>query len=185
MPTLRVIIRDLPPTTCHPYDSSNATFYVIVCTCDWSWYDSFQCSEVGPGGGGIYGELEVPEGAYLVFAYGWPPYVETNTDWVQVGCDETACVNLVPLYWEQTAWRLQAATVAALGRDESAPQVAAQAVQREGQRLALDKVREAVFDLQRFLPRYEVADKAVAALQEARAPSGLVQVIAGAQRQQR
>jgi hypothetical protein len=129
---------------------------------------------VGPGGGGIYGELEVPEGEYLVFAYGYPWWVETDIDWVQVGCGETACVNLVPMHFPQVAARLQGAVMGALA--QGGP-MAAELVLHGEKKAALQRAQQAIAELQHMLPEYRVPGMALPALQEADAPADLVKIV--------
>jgi uncharacterized protein YndB with AHSA1/START domain len=175
MGKLSVVIRDMLETSCQPYDESPATFYAIVLTCDWYYFDSFRCDRVGPGGGGIYGELEVPEGEYLVYAYGWPWWVETDLDWVQVGCEETACVNLVPIYFSQAAARLQGAITAALA--QSGGSMAVELALHGEKKATLQRAQQAIAELQHMLPEYGVPGMALPALQEADAPADLVKIV--------
>jgi hypothetical protein len=50
----------------------------------------------GEKGGRIHGQVKVPPGCYLVRAIASCKNVVTDWAWVEVGCGQTACVDLVP-----------------------------------------------------------------------------------------
>ncbi|MCL6451011.1 MAG: hypothetical protein K6T75_06965 [Acetobacteraceae bacterium] len=177
MSKLQVVVRDLPWASCEPYSDSPATFYVYVLSCNWEWMDSFRCDRLGRGGGGIYGEIEVPEGTYLVSAFGWPPWVETNVDWVQVRCGETVGVNLVPIYWSQIVYRLQAAITAALLQENPLPGPQAAGLGRKDKRAVLERAQQTLTELQALLPTDPIARMVLPALQEADAPPDMIRVV--------
>lgn len=89
---------------CSPYASSAHSFGVEIYHCDghalfWngvSFGTGVPLTVAGAGGGMIHGEFPVPSGCYLVRAAA--PCHNVVTDWayVNVGCRETVCVDLVP-----------------------------------------------------------------------------------------
>lgn len=100
---LSVTVRDTVHP-CAPYQSTSHSFFVQIFHCDgkplfWKGIDfrSFvPLQEAGHGGGGIHGQFKVPPGCYLVRAVATCKNVVTDWAWVNVGCDTTACVDLVP-----------------------------------------------------------------------------------------
>lgn len=99
---LSIIIRDTEHL-CAPYQKKYS-FFVSIYTCDlkplhWKGitYDKFPLNVKGQGGGLIHAQVKVPPGCYLVRAISYEPCDNVVSDWawVELGCDETVCVNLV------------------------------------------------------------------------------------------
>jgi hypothetical protein len=101
--TLSVTVRDTGHP-CAPYQSTAHTFFLQIFHCDgkplfWrgvNFGKPVPLELPGHGGGRIHGQFKVPSGCYLVRAIASCKNVITDWAWVNVGCDETVCVDLVP-----------------------------------------------------------------------------------------
>lgn len=99
---LSITIRD-SAHPCAPYQSTGHTFFGQIFHCDgkplfWKGVNflRFPLDVPGQKGGRIHAQVKVPPGCYLVRAFATCKNVVTDWAWVQVCCDETVCVNLVP-----------------------------------------------------------------------------------------
>jgi hypothetical protein len=100
--TLSITVRDAP-NPCAPYQSTENSFRVQIYHCDgqplfWQGVDygtPVQLTVQGKRGGLIHGQFQVPPGCYLVRAFGRCENTVTHWAWVNVGCGETECVDLV------------------------------------------------------------------------------------------
>lgn len=100
---LRITVRDARHP-CAPYENSGHSFDVEIYHCDghplfWNGVNfggGVPLTLAGAGGGMIHGEFAVPSGCYLVRAAAPCHNVVTDWAWVNVGCCETVCVDLVP-----------------------------------------------------------------------------------------
>jgi hypothetical protein len=100
--TLSITIRD---TTfpCAPYQSTGHSFLVDIFNCDGlplSWkgttYVTFPLdTPAGPLRSLVHGQVGVPPGSYLIRAYSGCKNVVSDWAWVNVGCDQTVCVDIV------------------------------------------------------------------------------------------
>ena len=109
MSKLNIWVRD----TMHPllpYQSTGHNFRAVILSCetpitplDFGAVSNgvFPLTDKGSAGGVIHGGVEVPPGTYLVRAWATCKNVWTSWAWVQVGCGETACVNLLPNRFRQ------------------------------------------------------------------------------------
>jgi hypothetical protein len=93
---LSIIIRDVYHP-CAPYFSTGHWFYVDIINCDGTYltwngtlYRKYKLRQ------GIHDQIEVPPGCYIVRGYAWCNNVTCELAMVVVGCDETACVCLLP-----------------------------------------------------------------------------------------
>lgn len=100
---MSITIRDVY-RPCAPYQASGHPFRVSIHHCDGKplWWKGVGygwpgvwLTEKGHGGGYIHGQFKVPPGCYLVGAAAPANNVLTDWAYVNVGCDETECVNLV------------------------------------------------------------------------------------------
>jgi hypothetical protein len=102
--TLSITVRD-ENRPCAPYQTTGRSFFLQVFHCDrtplvWKGvnYGGFNVpmEEPGAAGGRIHAQIEVPAGCYLVRAGGQGcGNVPTDWAWVNVGCGETECVDLM------------------------------------------------------------------------------------------
>jgi hypothetical protein len=99
---ISVLIRD-PEHPCAPYERTRHSFRVDIFNCDFTplhWkgvtYQGVPLNVKGKKGGFIHGQFDVPPGCYIVRAYGRCKNVVTEMAMIGVGCDETACVSLLP-----------------------------------------------------------------------------------------
>jgi hypothetical protein len=100
---LSITVRDTEHP-CAPYQTTGHTFYVQIFHCDgkplfWkgaNYGRPFPLDVPGEKGGRIHAQVKVPPGTYLVRAIATCKNVVTDWAWVNVGCDQTVCVNLVP-----------------------------------------------------------------------------------------
>lgn len=100
---LSITIRDTEHP-CAPYQSTTHTFFVEIFHCDgkplfWkgvNYGKPFPLDVPGEKGGRIHAQVKVPPGCYLVRGIASCKNVVTDWAWVEVGCDQTVCVNLVP-----------------------------------------------------------------------------------------
>lgn len=150
---LNIVIRD-SNQPCNPYSSSGHTFYVAIFNCDLTPFTVVPLTDPGPGGGNIYGEVELPAGSYVVVGLATCKNVLTNWAFVVAGCGETVCVNLLPRKFEQCVDELSTAIDVALafaGFSFSSPE-------KEVKELAepLKTAREALAKLSKHLPDYRL-----------------------------
>jgi hypothetical protein len=100
---LSVTVRDTEHP-CAPYQSTGHTFFVQIFHCDgkplfWNGVDfrgPVPLETPGQRQGRIHGQFKVPPGCYLVRSIASCKNVVTDWAWVNVGCDQTVCVDLVP-----------------------------------------------------------------------------------------
>lgn len=88
---------------CLPYQSSRHSFVAVIVSCGFHPLSFgavqnglFWLTEPGKGGGKVHGQVKVPPGCYLVFGVATCKNVYTDFAYVQAGCDQTVCVNLLP-----------------------------------------------------------------------------------------
>lgn len=164
MSKLNVVIRD-PKYPCKTYAASGHSFWVVVLTCDYSLVAIQALTEAGPGGGKVYGEIEVPPGQYILF--GLSPHGNVMTQWASItaGCGQDVCVSLMAARMEQCLWGLLQAIQAALSGREGK--------EDKGKRVALENARGALEELRAKLPDYEPPLTAED-LAKAKAPEELV-----------
>ena len=100
--TLSIWVRDTAHP-CLPYQSTGHSWTAIILTCDLQPLSFgavnngiFRLTEPGAGGGKVHGQVGVPPGCYIVFAVATCKNIFTDMALVQVGCDKTSCVNLIP-----------------------------------------------------------------------------------------
>lgn len=99
---LSVTVRDAP-FPCAPYQATDNSFRLQIFHCDgkplfWRGEDfgkPVPLDVEGAKGGRIHGQVKVPPGCYLVRAFGRCENTVTHWAWVNVGCDQTKCVDLV------------------------------------------------------------------------------------------
>jgi hypothetical protein len=98
---LSITVRD---TTfpCAPYRTTEHSFLVDIFNCDglplfWKGltYISHPLDTAGAAGGRVHGQVKIPAGSYLVRAKAQCKNVVSDWAWVNVGCDETVCVDIV------------------------------------------------------------------------------------------
>lgn len=97
-----VTVRDLRHP-CAPYQSGPESFQVEIRHCDgqplvWrgvNFANGVPLQLAGAAGGKIQGQFTVPQGCYLVRAVTHGHEIVTNWAWVNVGCDDGVCVDLV------------------------------------------------------------------------------------------
>jgi len=99
---LSITVRDTVHP-CAPCQSTGHTFYAQIFHCDGTplrWkgvnYLWFPMQVIGPGGGRIHAQVRVPPGCDLIRAVATCKNVVTDWAWVDLGCSQTVCVNLVP-----------------------------------------------------------------------------------------
>ena len=100
---LGIIIRDTEHP-CAPYQGTDHTFFIQIFHCDgtplfWNSFDygkPFRLDVQGKEKGCVHAQVKVPPGCYLVRGLAPVKNVITDWAWVNVGCDEAVCVNLVP-----------------------------------------------------------------------------------------
>ena len=102
--TLSITVRD-PEHPCAPYQRTAHSFFVQIWHCDGTplfWrginygvFPGVPLDTPGLGGGRIHGQIKVPRGCYLVRTLAPCKNVVGDWAWVDVGCDETVCVDLV------------------------------------------------------------------------------------------
>ena len=99
---LSITVRD-SVHPCAPYHSTGHPFYAQIFQCDGTplpWrgvnYSWFPMQVAGPGRGRIHAQVRVPPGCYLIRAVATCKNVVTDWAWVDLGCNQTVCVNLVP-----------------------------------------------------------------------------------------
>jgi hypothetical protein len=156
MSMLRIVVRD-SINLCKPYSSSAHSFLVGVFNCDKTIHAVKLLTGIGPGGGRIYGEVEVPAGSYYVVGFATCKNVWTNTAMVVVGCEQVVCVNLVPRRFEQCMGEFRHAIIAALasgagGYSFSSPEREIPPEMIE----ALHETRGALERLGKFLPEFDM-----------------------------
>ena len=98
---LSITVRDRDHP-CAPYQTSRHPFVAQIYHCDgkplhWKGVDGTKVplEPVTEGGPRIHGQFPVPPGCYLVRALNPWSNVITDWAWVGVGCDATACVDLL------------------------------------------------------------------------------------------
>lgn len=94
--TLSILVRDRN-RPCAPYFTTKHPFYVDIFHCDFTpltWkgttYKGYKLKV------NIHDQVKVPPGCYIVRAYAHCNNVVTEMAMVQVGCDATVCVSLLP-----------------------------------------------------------------------------------------
>jgi len=99
---LSITIRD-PEHPCMPYERTGHSFWVQIFHCDFTplfWkgvtYLNYLLDTRGKSNGFIHGQIKVPPGSYLIRAFATCKNVVTDFAMVEVGCDKTVCVNLLP-----------------------------------------------------------------------------------------
>lgn len=102
MAKLSIWVRDTAHP-CLPYQSTTHSWYAIIWTCDLQPLHFgrvkgglFALTEPGKLGGNVHGQVEVPPGCYIIVAYATCKNIFTDLAMVQVGCNDEACVNLLP-----------------------------------------------------------------------------------------
>ena len=177
MSKLNIVVRDAVHPF-KPYSSTAHNFYVGVFNCDNTLFTAKPLTGIGPGGGRIYGEIEVPQGAYLVVGIATCKNVLTNWVLVVAGCGEHVCVNLLPRKFDQCANEIRTAVFAAMqaglagqGDSFSSPpqQVDKEMVSH------LRAVNEALRVLLKHFPHYEPPIP-LAELEKLRADEELIQL---------
>lgn len=101
MSELSIWVRDTAHP-CLPYQSTAHNWISAIFTCDLQPLSFgavkngiFPLTDTGNGGGRVHGQVRVPPGCYIVVAFATCKNVLTDMAFVQVGCRETACVNLI------------------------------------------------------------------------------------------
>lgn len=142
---------------CLPYQSTGHNWIAIIWTCGLEplSYGAvnngvFPLTDVGNAGGKVHGQVDVPPGCYIVVAIATCKNIFTDMALVQVGCDETACVNLIPKRLSTcTGQMITALNIAAiLGQGYSASSPPGEPIPRE----VIAKATDALEELQRHLP---------------------------------
>lgn len=102
MSKLSIWVRDTSHP-CLPYQSTKHSWYAVIWTCGLQPLHFgrvkngfFPLTDPGKLGGRVHGQVEVPPGFYIVVAYATCKNIFTDFAMVQVGCDDEACVNLLP-----------------------------------------------------------------------------------------
>ena len=102
MSRLSIWVRDTAHP-CLPYQSTAHTWRAIIWTCDLQPLNFgsvkngiFDLTDPGALRGKVHGQVAVPPGCYIVVAYASCKNVFTELAMVQVGCNDEACVNLLP-----------------------------------------------------------------------------------------
>lgn len=153
---LSVWVRDTAHP-CLPYQSTGHSWTAIIFTCDLQplSYGAvnngvFRLTDTGKAGGRVHGQVDVPPGCYIVVALATCKNIYTDMALVQVGCDETACVNLITKRLSTCTGQLIAAfnIAAILGSGYSASSPPEKPIPRE----VLARATEALEELRRHLP---------------------------------
>ncbi len=149
---LSITIRDTEHP-CAPYQTTSHSFTAQIFHCDgkplfWKGLNGKRVPLEVPGqaGGRIHGQFDVPPGCYLVRAVATCKNVITDWAWVNVGCDKTVCVDLVPTSVIHCIRRMVAGL--ALGTIDP-PEAGEQKVEQ----LAPKEVQEAIKALERIADR--------------------------------
>jgi len=110
----------------------------------------FPLTESGAARGRVHGQVRVPPGCYIVLAVATCKNIYTDMAFVQVGCDETVCVNLITKRLSTCAGQLIAALniAAILGPAYSPSSPPGEEIPRE----VIAKATEALEELRRHLP---------------------------------
>ena len=142
---------------CLPYQSSRHNWIAIILTCDLEPLSYgvvnngvFRLTDVGKAGGKVHGQVDVPPGCYIVVAVATCKNIFTDMALVQVGCDETACVNLITKRLSTCTGQLIAALNIGqiLGPGYSASSPPGEPIPRE----VIAKATEALEELRKHLP---------------------------------
>lgn len=105
---LNIVVRDANNPS-KAYSSTNHNFWVFVFNCDYSIFTIKGLTGLGPGGGGIYGNVKVPNGCYLIVGIASCKNVWTNWEYVDACCGKEVCVNLIPRTFQLCASELKIA----------------------------------------------------------------------------
>ena len=102
MSEMSIWVRDAN-NPCLPYHSTSHSFVALILSCSLKPLSFGKVKDgvvhldkPGAAGGRVHGQVKVPPGCYIVVAYARCKNVFTNLAYVQVGCDQTVCVNLLP-----------------------------------------------------------------------------------------
>ena len=96
---LGIVVRD-SRKPCAQYFSTAHTFWVDIWNCDGTSF--IKAHRLA---GRVHDQIKVPPGSYIVQGYGWCRNVVTDLVMVNVGCNETVCVNLLPTPVRLCWWR--------------------------------------------------------------------------------
>ncbi len=172
---LNIVVRDssLP---CKPYSSTRHSFLAVVLNCDLSLLTVQLLTDVGPGGGRIYGEIEVPAGTYIVVGISTCKNVWTDATTVVADCGQDVCVNLIPRKFERCLNEMRAGLIAAIiAALAGQPYSFSSPPQEIGKDMlnALEQAKESLENLSKFLPKYELP-VSIDDLKKSEAPKELI-----------
>lgn len=155
MSELSIWVRDTRDP-CLPYKSSGHSWYAVIWSCGLvplTFGDVkqgiFPLNVLGAAGGKVHGQVKVPPGCYIVLAFAACKNIFTDMTYVQVGCGETACVNLITKRLSScTGQLLTAINIASVLGPKYKPGSDEKEIPRE----LLDQVKKALEKLLDFLP---------------------------------
>ncbi|HUX06759.1 MAG TPA: hypothetical protein VMX35_05535 [Acidobacteriota bacterium] len=155
MSELSIWIRDTADP-CLPYKSTSHSWIAVIWSCGikpLAFGDVrdgfFPLNVPGAARGRVHGQVKVPPGCYIVFAFSPCKNIFTDMTYVQVGCGETACVNLVTKRFSSCTYQLIKTIdiAAALGKHYKPG-----SEEKEIPRELLDHAKKALEKLLDFLP---------------------------------
>ena len=142
---------------CLPYQSTGHSWIAIIWSCDLEPLSFgavnngiFPLTEKGKARGKIHGQVDVPPGCYIVVAIATCKNIFTDMAFVQVGCDQTVCVNLIPKRLSTCTGQLIIALniAAILGSQYSPSSPPGEPIPRE----VIAKAIAALEELRKYLP---------------------------------
>lgn len=96
---LSITVRDRDHP-CAPYFATGHTFRVDIWHCDGTPFKKGYALRER-----VHDQIEVPPGSYVIFGHAACNNVLTDIAMVNVGCDQTVCVNLLPTTFRLCLWR--------------------------------------------------------------------------------
>lgn len=135
---LDITIRDRDHP-CAPYFTTGHSFTVDIRYCDGTYF-----KRAYPLRDRVHDQIEVPPGSYIIRGYAWCNNILTDLAMVNVGCDQTVCVNLLPTTVRDCWWR---AVVGALFGTTSAP------IKEKVPAEVLDKLVRTINEALKYLPK--------------------------------
>ena len=167
------VIRD-PCRPTKPYSATSHSFGVAAYNDDLTFHAGSMLTGVGPGGGKIYGELDVAPGTYAVFGVATCKSVLTNYAVLNVSVNAVAQVDLLPRSFEQCLGEVNLAASLAGHFSQysfSSPEQSTEAVKRD-----LEALRSAISKTARHFPKHRLQLTAEQ-LRDMKAPAELIRVI--------